>query len=75
LCLFFDELGVNNQRNCFLSSAAKNLRYFTKNKPSFCQNKKGVGVGLVVSRDLRLKGLILATNKYRGKWSRSSVGG
>jgi hypothetical protein len=37
-----------NQRNCFLSSAAKNLRYFTKNKPSFCQNKKVVGVGLVV---------------------------
>ncbi|CAC9465968.1 hypothetical protein [uncultured Gammaproteobacteria bacterium] len=26
-------------------------------------------------RGLRLKGLILATNKYRGKWSRGSVGG
>jgi hypothetical protein len=29
---------------CFLSSAAKNLRYFTKNKPSFCQNKKIVAI-------------------------------
>jgi hypothetical protein len=24
--------------------AAKNLRYFTKNKPSFCQNKKIVAI-------------------------------
>jgi ribosomal protein L16 Arg81 hydroxylase len=30
--------------DCFLSSAAKNLRYFTKNKPSFCQNKKIVAI-------------------------------
>ncbi|CAB5496343.1 hypothetical protein AZO1586R_415, partial [Bathymodiolus azoricus thioautotrophic gill symbiont] len=29
-----------NQQNCFLSNTTKNLRYFTKNKPSFCQNKK-----------------------------------
>jgi hypothetical protein len=34
-----------NQQNCFLSSTAKNLRYFTKNKPSFCQKKMG-GFGL-----------------------------
>ena len=33
-----------NQQNCFLSSTAKNLRYFTKNKPSFCQNKKIVTI-------------------------------
>jgi hypothetical protein len=33
-----------NQQNCFLSSATKNLRYFTKNKPSFCQNKQIVAI-------------------------------
>ncbi len=33
-----------NQQNCFLSSTTKNLRYFTKNKPSFCQNKKIVAI-------------------------------
>jgi hypothetical protein len=38
-----------NQQNCFLSSTAKNLRYFTKNKPSFCQNKKIVANVLVVN--------------------------
>jgi hypothetical protein len=33
-----------NQQNFFLSSTTKNLRYFTKNKPSFCQNKKIVAI-------------------------------
>ncbi|CAC9978567.1 hypothetical protein [uncultured Gammaproteobacteria bacterium] len=33
-----------NQQNCFLSNTTKNLRYFTKNKPSFCQNKKIVAI-------------------------------
>jgi hypothetical protein len=35
---------ILDQQNCFLSSAKKNLRYFTKNKPVFAKTKKIVAI-------------------------------